>query len=368
MKIKNHSFTKCAIFVTATCCAFGFFVDSAFGQQSTSEKQFQELLKFDPDAGPNGNGKLTPVKTLAYQATVKQQRAQNVRRQEQGTAKPTHKNVSYGDHKRNVLDLYLADSKTPTPLLIYIHGGGFVAGDKNSLNAVAIDAAKREGISIASLNYRFVDGKDIIFPAPQHDCARAVQFLRSNADKWNLDPKKFACFGGSAGAGISMWIGFHDDLADPDSDDPVKRQSTRIVAVGTMGGQGTYDPIKIKQLVGGRAWEHPSIFKVYGIQSAKEALSPSKEMQSLYDESSAITHLTKDDPPLFMIYSEPDIVPPADSKPGEFIHHPNFGKQLKKKMDELGIENIYVHTDDADGRNPVMEMFAFFKKHFNETK
>ncbi len=87
-------------------------------------------------------------------------------------------------------------------------------------------------------------------------------------------------------------------------------------------------------------------------------------MQKLYDESSAITHLTKDDPPLYMVYSEPDIVPPADSKPGQFIHHPNFGKQLKKAMDELGIENVYVHTADAKGRNPNAEMLDFFKKAF----
>jgi acetyl esterase len=65
-----------------------------------------------------------------------------------------------------------------------------------------------------------------------------------------------------------------------------------------------------------------------------------------------------------MIYSEPDIVPPTDARPGEFIHHPNFGKQLKKAMDDLGIENVYVHTADARGRNPALEMFQFFQKNF----
>ena len=77
------------------------------------------------------------------------------------------------------------------------------------------------GISVAAIRYRFVDGKDIIFPAPQHDGARAVQFLRSKAKEWNIDSDRVACYGGSAGAGISMWIGFHEDLADPTSDDPV---------------------------------------------------------------------------------------------------------------------------------------------------
>ncbi len=164
---------------------------------------------------------------------------------------PTVKDLAYGPHPRNVLDFYQARSDKPTPLVIYIHGGGFVGGNKESIQPAMIKMAHQAGVSVASLHYRFVNGTDTIFPAPQLDCARAVQFLRSKAKEWNIDPKKVACYGGSAGAGISMWLGFHDDLADPKSDDPVARQSTRLVAVGTMGGQGTYDPIQIKELIGG---------------------------------------------------------------------------------------------------------------------
>ena len=165
-----------------------------------------------------------------------------------------------------------------------------------------------------------------------------------------------------------MWLGFHDDLAEPESDDPVARESTRIVAIGTMGGQGTYDPIRIKELVGGRAWQHPSLLKVYGLRSTEEALRPSEETQALYDEASAITHLSAGDPPLYMIYSEPDIVPPDDAEPGQFIHHPNFGKQLREAMDGVGIENVYVHTDDAGGRDFQREMLEFFVTQFEAAK
>jgi len=73
-----------------------------------------------------------------------------------------------------------------------------------------------------------------------------------------------------------------------------------------MGGQGTYDPVKIKQMVGGRAHEHPSLLKVYGLKSIDQAMSPTPAIQKLYDEAAAITHLTRDDPPLYMVYSEPD--------------------------------------------------------------
>jgi acetyl esterase len=265
-----------------------------------------------------------------------------------------------------VLDFYQAKTTKPAPLLIHIHGGGFVAGGKRQgVNAGVVQALNATGMHFASINYRFVDGKDVIFPVPQFDGARAVQFLRTKASEWKIDPKRLACFGGSAGAGISLWIGFHDDLADPDNADPVLRQSSRISAIGSMGGQPTYDPIKIRELIGGRAWEHPSILKVYGAKDADELLHPTPAMQRLYDESSAITWLTKDDPPVFMIYNEADGPLPADAKPGQGIHHPNFGRMLKKPMDELGIENVLV-TQDADKNktgNVMLEMLEFFKKH-----
>ncbi|HVW38118.1 MAG TPA: alpha/beta hydrolase, partial [Pirellulales bacterium] len=238
-------------------------------------------------------------------------------------AKPTFADVAYGPAERNVLDFYQAPGEKPAPLLIHIHGGGFVGGDKKGVNAGMVEALNAAGIHFASINYRFVDGKHVLFPAPQLDGARAVQFLRSKAKEWNIDRERIACLGGSAGAGISLWIGFHDDLADPKSDDPVLRESSRIVAIGSLGGQPTYDPIKIRELIGGRAWEHPSIFKVYGLSGAEEALHPTAAMQRLYDESSAITWLTKDDPPVYMVYNEADGPLPADAKPGRGIHHPN---------------------------------------------
>ncbi len=332
-------------------------------EKPKADEQLQKLLKQFPEADANKDGVLTREEAREYRQKVLAEQAKKAAE----AVKPTQADVKYGPANRNVLDIFQARSERPTPLVIYIHGGGFVAGNKTVAPAVLklyLDA----GISVAAIHYRFVDGKDVIFPVPQHDGARALQFLRSKAREWNIDPKRVACFGGSAGAGISMWIGFHEDLADPKSDDPIRRVSTRIQAIGTFGGQGTYDPIQIKELIGGRAWEHPSIFKVYGVTTADEALHPTPEKQKLYDESSAITHLTRDDPPLYMVYSEADGPLPPDAKPGQGIHHPNFGKQLKQKMDGLGIENVYVFTPDAKGRNVNAEMLEFFQKQFAKVK
>jgi len=280
---------------------------------------------------------------------------------------PTYEDVPYGSHERNVLDFYEAESEVPTPVIIFIHGGGFVAGDKSLVDPAMLRGALDSGISFATINYRFVDGSETTFPAPQHDGARAVQFLRSQAQEWNLDPARVSCYGGSAGAGIAMWIGFHDDLADPTNRDPVRRQSTRIQGVGSFYGQTTYDPIVIKELIGGRAVEHPSLLLIYGLRTHEEALRPSPKMQQLYDESSPITHLSEDDPPLFMVYGGPARPLPPDSEPGEGVHHPYFGKPAKLKMDALGIESVYFLTDETTGDGRA-EMLEFFKRHLGPVR
>src|ERR1700683_3156123 len=120
--------------------------------------------------------------------------------------KPDFENVHYGPHERNVMDFWKAKSDHPTPLILNIHGGGFVAGDKTATPVPMLRDALAHGISVATMNYRY--STQAPYPAPMEDGAHAVQFLRSKAKEWNLDPDRFAATGGSAGAGILMWVGF----------------------------------------------------------------------------------------------------------------------------------------------------------------
>jgi acetyl esterase len=276
-----------------------------------------------------------------------------------GKPLPTFANVHYGKHERQVLDFWKAESERPTPVVVYIHGGGFVGGNKRSIQPVVINTCLESGISVAAIHYRFVTTHP--FPAPQMDGARAIQFLRYKAKEWNIDSKHIAAYGGSAGAGISMFLGYHDDLADPNSDDPVARQSSRIVAVGSFGGQTSYDPRVIKQWIGGRAYEHPSIFKCYNIKSVDEIDKP--ELQPIYDQVSAIRHVSENDPPIIMFYGEPDRDLPPDAKPGQGIHHPRFAHHLAKALDKVGIKYIYHHSSEFKG-NPHLEMAKFFRSRF----
>ena len=70
---------------------------------------------------------------------------------------PTHPDEKYGEHEKQVFDLYLADSNKPTPLFIWIHGGGFRGGDKRGVNAYMLKRFAEHGVSFASMNYRLSD-------------------------------------------------------------------------------------------------------------------------------------------------------------------------------------------------------------------
>jgi acetyl esterase len=260
---------------------------------------------------------------------------------------PTHANVRYGPHKRNVLDLYLAESTGPVPLVLYIHGGGFRGGDKKSLNVSEAKSYLNAGFSIAAINYRLTDTAPA--PASYLDCARALQFLRHNAKKWNIDPQLVASTGGSAGAGTSMWLAFHDDLADPDSGDPIARQSTRLTCIAVRNGQSSYDP-RFAEKIGiprPNFERHPFFLPFYGIK-ADEIDTP--RAYERYRQAAPITYVSEDDPPVLLMYSYPNKEVTEETPLGLIVHHPRFGIALKEQLDKLGIECIVQYQDPKSGK------------------
>ena len=259
---------------------------------------------------------------------------------------PTHSDVAYGAHSRHVMDLWLASSDKPTPMLVNIHGGGYIRGNKTIITRDLIETMNQAGISVASMNYRltenglFEEGKHQ-YPVPMHDGARAVQFLRYNANKYNLDKTKFAATGGSAGGCILMWLGFHPDLAQPDHKDPVLRESTRLQALAPRLGQTTqYHPTRLK-------W-----FGVKSLNASRErgvVLSSSEvprtaEQDALSLDASPITHLTTDDPPIYLSYNRQNVPVNEETFWGIWVHHPIMGIKLKEAMDELGMECYLEYT------------------------
>jgi len=260
---------------------------------------------------------------------------------------PDHANVPYGPHERNVFDLWLAKSEKPTPLVLYIHGGGFSGGDKRTLGAASLRRYLECGWSVAAINYRLT-GTDPA-PAAYLDCGRAIQTLRHRAAEWNLDPVRVASTGGSAGAGTSLWLAFHDDLARPDSADPVERESTRLTCVAVSNGQSSYDP-RFAEAIGlprPNFERHGFFLPFYDI--AAEEIDTEKAHRK-YEEMAPITHLGEGDPPAMMVYTHPnEPIRDANANLGLVVHHPLFGIALKERMDKLGIECVVHYRDPAMG-------------------
>jgi hypothetical protein len=259
---------------------------------------------------------------------------------------PTHADLSYGPDPMNILDLWLVPSETPTPLLVFIHGGGFRGGDKRNFSRELIENMNREGISVASINYRltkeglFAEGENM-YPAPMHDGARALQFLRYNASKYNLDKTKFAATGGSAGGCMLMWLGFHPDLAQADHKDPVLRESSRLQVLAPRGGQtSVHGPTLLK-------WFGVSSLNLSNkkgtIQSSSERI-PTATQLALSLDASPITHLTPDDPPIYLLYNRPNDAVDELTQWGTWVHHPVLGIKLKEAMDVLGMECYLQYT------------------------
>jgi hypothetical protein len=264
--------------------------------------------------------------------------------------KPSFENVKYGEDERNVFDIWLAESEKPTPLAVYIHGGGFKNGSKEKLKAEKLAALLDAGISVAAINYRFVTTDPL--PTAHHDARRAIQFMRSKAGEWNIDKGRVAAFGGSAGAQICMWLAYSDDMAHTTSDDPIERESTRLLCVATAGGQTSVErefyienilpllgedvPVEVLvQSFNGENDPEKIRMEMWGAETLEEVEETTKQC-------SALRLISPDDPPIFMSYGmAPDAKKPSGDKDrlrGWLIHHVVFGTKLKEKADELGVE------------------------------
>lgn len=247
--------------------------------------------------------------------------------------KPTFADLKYDSHRMTVLDFWKAEGKGPRPLLVYIHGGGWIGGDKKR-NGSSVKPFLEKGISYAAINYRL--SGEAPLPAPVHDAARAIQFLRHKAKEWNIDKDRIVLTGGSAGACTSMWLLCHDDLADPKAKDPVKRESTRVQGAAVGGGQTSIDPKVIEPWLGPNVLKHNMINMAVGERTMEGALKNYAKHAALYKEFSAYNHMSAGDPPLLMTYGS-DMTLPSKSA-GHGIHHPVYGVKMKEKADKVGVE------------------------------
>ncbi len=253
--------------------------------------------------------------------------------------------VPYGTDPMQVVDVFLPAATAPTAAVLYIHGGGFTAGSRAEpyKSGSGIRATLAAGVAVISVEYRL-----LLAPGTEtegvikslHDCERALQFVRSNAAALNIDPTRVGSTGVSAGAGASMWLAYHDDMADPTSADPIARQSTRLKAISAVWPQATYDILRWAPDVFAGEYAYITndtflsvealrvqIIQFYGLDIALKGDSAAllaalntPKMLAYRADVDMLAELSADDAPTYLAVEKPDLTP-LDAQ-FDVLHHP----------------------------------------------
>jgi len=204
------------------------------------------------------------------------------------------------------LDLYIPNEGTgPFPLIIEIHGGGFMMGAKSGEITPMLEGVKR-GYAVASINYRM--SGEALFPAAINDVKAAIKYLRANAAEYNLAPGKFATWGGSAGGNLSALAAMSGDVAS--LVDPALGNAS--VSDAVQAGVDWFGPIYFSTM--------DAEFKALGTTGAMGATDSSNsaeskylgkvigtpEAQPLVEAASPRTYITKNAPPLYIQHGTVD--------------------------------------------------------------
>ena len=260
------------------------------------------------------------------------------------------KDVPYGPDARHRFDIFAPkanySSKSKTPLVIFIHGGGFSSGSKEKAysrsNRKMIVELLDQGVAFASINYPLLGRSDKVgLIKSLRGAQRSVQFMKHHYDSFNIDPQKVIAIGSSAGASTALWLAFHDDMANLNSGDPVEHQSTRILAAVGSEAQSSMDVVR---------WEE--VFKQYNfsvasMESAATNFYGIDQLHELY--SSPIVAYRQDvdllglmdaaDPEVWVANQSVPVTKP--SSVGILYHHPYHAKALRDQAQKVGLKGNY---------------------------
>jgi len=270
--------------------------------------------------------------------------------------------IKYGPEDRNRFDIWLIDSDVPTPLVIFYHGGGFVGGDKCDYEPEDLNRFLQAGVSFATVNYRYHTEHDQGLLGSLNDCRRALQWIRHNAPKLNIDKTKVGAYGTSAGAGTSLWIAFHKDMANNNVSAEYLKESTQLQVVGALATQSTYDIVKWPDIL-----PVPSSLMEDLLNYAVKCYKLS-EIDDLYDSEGMdirnkldfLSMMSKDAPPMYVRNATANCL----TNVNEILHHPLHAKRLREQADAVGLQSYYV---DAPAVNEIpdqnISLIDFFMQY-----
>lgn len=276
-----------------------------------------------------------------------------------------YRDAAYGsiEPERQTVDAYIVRSDTPTPVLMEFHGGGWRRGRRNMLSLYKGDLMQKvldAGISVVSVDYRLAP--KYRFPAQMEDAARAVQWVRSKAGEWNIDPQRISAIGGSAGGHLLSWVALNGDQADLSSQDPVARQSSRLTCFVVQWAPldlTRVDP-RALQRSGPRGPDAANAFCSALSIHPEDYNTPNNQVR--IRAASPVFQVTPDDPPAFVMYGGTpqgfDVrnlpaVPAAIHNPHSYLH----GVLLVKALDRAGVPYV-PHFGPAIGQDPAVDNAA----------
>jgi acetyl esterase/lipase len=181
---------------------------------------------------------------------------------------------------------------------------------------------------------------------PIDDAARALQFVRSKAKEWNIDKERIGATGGSAGGCSSLYLLYHDDLADPKSADPIARESTRLYCAAVSGPQTTLDPKVLREWMpnaryGGHAFAVRTDKNRDG--AFQQFFEQRDKLLPWIREYSPVEHVTPGDPPVFMEFATQKTPPEKGTEQADPTHSALLGLILMEKLKETKGEGIIVY-------------------------
>ena len=255
--------------------------------------------------------------------------------------------LSYGEHSRNKYDIVLPQNDSLHGLVIFIHGGGFKYGDKKSVYKRKYDIKHfiDNNIAVASINYRFSSNNDSLgVRACLKDIQKAIQYLRFNADKFNIDKERVGCYGSSAGAGSSLYFALHDDLAIK-GDSTLLGESTRLKCAGSIATQSTYNVFKWKRVVPfmrlailfKRKQIYNAAANFYGYLDYK---TYKKQVRKASESLDMLSMIDSNDPPIYLMNLMKENFPKNDNV---IQHHKKHAVAVSKELIKNNVEN-YLYT------------------------
>ncbi len=261
------------------------------------------------------------------------------------------RDVEYGKAGERVLTLDIVQPKqpsdTPRPVIVFIHGGAWRAGNKSQGVGLLTRFAATGNYFCVSVGYRL--SGEATWPAQIHDCKAAIRFLKANAKKYNIDPEKIGVWGISAGGHLVSLLGTTADVKDLEGDCGWPEQSSRVACV--VNFCGPTDFMAIGKLLKGDA------------VAAVSALlgGPIDQKADAAKQASPVTHVSKDDAPILIVHGTADNVVP-------FSQAEVFYQALKKAGVDATLVRIEGGGHGIGGPEVQRRVLNFFEKHLRGQK